>query len=161
MSSKFLSFFFTCTHAQKHVWQSWVGGLGPCSHRRLVPVPTRKQLIICERLSERLLSGQQQHSAIYLPWRQESQHTTQACTHPHTRGRRTKKQSQNAKFVTLKSTCKLITLMQGHEHLTANGSCILWSTCKDTDTHRFLLQSHPDRMSWWHIQRLHAPHVWH
>lgn len=52
-------------------------------HSQLVPVPTRKQLIMCERLSECLLSGQQQHSAIYLPSRQDGRPAQHADTHSH------------------------------------------------------------------------------
>lgn len=66
-------------------------GLG--GRPELVPVPARKQLIMCERLSERLLSGQQQHSTIYPPAppprapRPARRHAVAyACTHTHTCG---------------------------------------------------------------------------
>lgn len=127
---------------------------------------------MCERLSERLLSGQQQHSAIYLPWRQDSQHTMQACTHPHTHThtlphmwKKNKdtlsKLWKSSAFAMLNSTCKEITLMQAHGHVWQQTGIIF---C-DADARKQTLAGFCCILlrwtSGWHIQSLHAPHVWH
>ena len=69
MSLCFITFSLRFTHTSLEM----LGGRPWLSHSRLVPIPTRKQLIMCERLSEYLLSGQQHRSAINLPSRQDSQ----------------------------------------------------------------------------------------
>ena len=76
-----LNFLCISSHflSVSHTSLEMLGGRPWPSYSRLVP--TRKQLIMCERLSECLLSGQQQHSAIYLPSRQNSQPAHHAGMH--------------------------------------------------------------------------------
>lgn len=92
-----LSLACICTHTQHTHTKTRLeilGGRPWTSLSRLVPGPTRKQLIMCERLSECLLSGQQQHSAIYLPSRQNKAASTpcrHALSHPRTYSQMLKK----------------------------------------------------------------------
>lgn len=143
-----------------------LGGRPWSSHSWLVPVPTRKQLIMCERLSECLLSGQQQqHSAIYhphpnphLPWRQDSlpAHHPSMHSSSHTCGR-TKMHSPNC-IPSLwnhpqlqSSTCTEIPLMRARGCMWQQ-NCIWRCRCVNTRVHtaasRFVVL----------IRRMSAPH---
>lgn len=123
------SLSLTHTHTCMHARLERLGGRPWPRHSQLVPVPTRKQLIMCERLSECLLSGQQQHSAIYLPSRQDSEPAHHAgmhsliLKHTHTLSQMWKNKNgqtqihsnvQECAHAKCKYTCTENTLMQAH-----------------------------------------------